>query len=94
MPYPLSVPFFAFKLRFLSGGTLLSPLSDAQALRINEPLEIVAGKYAELFQRKVLDKGNIQQILDEYAIGDFYKSTLNVAFDRSKDGISYPDFDL
>ncbi len=94
MPYPLTLPFFAFKLRFLSGGNILSPLTDSEVLRINEPLEILAGRYAEQFQRKVLDKGDLHRLLDEYPKGDFYKSVVQVPFEEARDRISFPEFEL
>jgi len=67
---------------------------DTTAVRINEPLAILAGKYAERFQQKVLNKGDILQVLDQYTEGDYYKSELVVYFKTASDGMRYPDFEL
>ena len=94
MSYPLSIPFFAFRLHFISGGNYLIPLQDHSTIRIEKNLSKVAQEYAEEFQKHVLDKGNYEQLLDEWIIGDQYKNKLTVKFPAAKDGFSYPEFAL
>lgn len=94
MAYELSIPFYAFRLHFSSGKEFITPLTDLQALRLKRPLRIVAGQYAEALQKKVLDKGSIMPLLDEYQQGHFFKHRLSVSFPAARDGISYPDFQL
>lgn len=94
MAHQITIPFFAFKLHFHSGGTILSPLSDQQVFRLGEPLYLLAGKYAEQLQRKVINKGKIRQLLNEYAEGDFIKGHLVIHMPKAKDGYSHPEFDL
>ncbi|MEL6637846.1 MAG: AAA family ATPase [Bacteroidota bacterium] len=94
MAYSLSVPFFAFRLRLHSGGSFLSPLLDAEVLYANGPLEVLAGKYANAFQSKVLDKGQLMKLLNEGPEGPFYRAEIPIAFPAAKDGYSYPAFEL
>ncbi len=94
MSYTLNIPFFAVRLKLHSATSLVTPLLDHQALRINEPVELLAGKYAEQFQRKVLDRGEYHKLLDEYASGDFFKSKISISFPAAKNNIPYPAFDL
>lgn len=94
MAYPISIPFYAFKLHLSPGKYLLAPMTDSNALRLGEPLHLVAGRYAEDLQRKVLDKGVNQSLLDEYRGGDFLRGKLKVAFPAARDQISFPAFEL
>jgi len=63
MAYTITIPFHAFKLDFFQENTIRVPMMDADAIRLNEPFHLLAGKYAEVFQQKILNKGNYQQIL-------------------------------
>ncbi len=94
MAYTLSVPFFAFKLRLHSSGYFLSPMSESGVLHASSPLEIVAGKYANAFQAKILNKGKLSKIMEEIMGGTYYKAPLEVKFEAAKDGISFPAFEL
>lgn len=94
MAYTITIPFHAFKLQFFQENTIRVPMMDADAIRLNEPFHLLAGKYAEIFQRKILNKGNYQQILNEYVEGEYYQDTITIGFPAAKDGISYPNFDL
>ena len=94
MAYKINIPFYAFKLHLPDGNILQVPLMDAEALRINEPLHLLAGKYAEVFQRKVLDKGAFVQILNEFVEGEYVENTLIISLPASKDKISYPSLSL
>lgn len=94
MAHSITLPFFAFKLHLSEDNFLKIPLMDAQAIRLNEPLYLLAGRYAEQLQEKVLNKGEFHKLLDEYAGTEYTKDEISVSFKKSKDGISYPDFDL
>lgn len=94
MAHSITLPFFAFKLHLSEDNFLKIPLMDAQAIRLNEPLHLLAGRYAEKLQEKVLNKGEFHKILDEYAGTEYSKNQITVSFKKAKDGISYPDFDL
>lgn len=94
MSYKITIPFYAFRLHLNAGASLLTAMSDKQVLRIGQSLPVFAGKYAELLQRKVLNKGQYRQLLTEYREGDFIKDHLPVAFPAAKDGVSFPEFTL
>jgi len=94
MSYQLTIPFHAFRLQLLSGAELTMPLADTSTLRINEPVHMLAGKYAEAFQQKVLNLGDFREVLDEYQQGDFVEERLSVHFEEAKDRVSYPAFAL
>ena len=94
MAYTITIPFYAFKLNFFQENTIRIPMMDADAIRMNEPFHLLAGKYAEIFQQKILNKGDYQQILNEYVEGPYYHDTVTFSVSAAKDGISYPAFDL
>ncbi|MEO1514914.1 MAG: AAA family ATPase [Bacteroidota bacterium] len=94
MSYQLDIPFLAVRMRLSGGGTMMSPLFDGQSIRINESMELMEGRYAETFQRLILNKGNYRELLNVLQDGDYYKADLMVSFRASKDGISHPDFSI
>lgn len=94
MAHAITIPFHAFKLQFQSDTTFLSPLNDKNAIRIDQSFEIVAGKYAEIIQRKLLNQGKTRQLLAEYQKGEFQKETLQVPFPKASNGYSHPAFSL
>ncbi len=94
MAFSLNIPFFAFRLRFETGGIIIKPLMDNQVIRLNQNTIKIAKDYATLYQNKVLNKGQFSSILSEFNDGDFYKDTIEVDFAESKDKMTYPDFSL
>jgi len=72
----------------------LTPLNDKDAIRIDQSFEIVAGKYAEIVQRELLNKGKTRQLLSEFQEEEFQKKTLQVEFPKAADGYSHPAFSL
>ena len=91
MAQSISIPFYAVKLHF-PGGEFSMPLMDADAIRLKEPLNRLAEKYQDLFQKKVLNEGEALQILDECRRGDLYEDHVEVAFPAAKDKMSFPAF--
>ena len=85
MAYTITIPFHAFKLTFFQENIIRVPIMDADATRLNEPFHLLAGKYAEVFQQKILNKGNYQQILNEYVEGDYYQDTVIISLQAAKD---------
>ncbi len=94
MAHAINIPFQAFLLRFQSGIPLLSPLTDKDAIRIDQSFEIVAGKYAEIIQRQLLNKGKNRPLLNEYLQGEFEQGSFQIDFPKAKNGYSYPAFSL
>lgn len=94
MAFKITIPFYAFRLHFHTGGAILLPVNDRDAIRLNQPLHLVAGKYAELLQNKVFNQGQYFNLMEEFHDGDFSKDVLTVEFPAAKDGLSYPNFSL
>ncbi len=94
MSTKLTIPFYAFKLHFHAGSTLTMPLNDSNALRLGQPLRVVAEQYAASLQQAVLNKGQFHVLLETYRKGDFLKNFLHVTFPKAGDGFSFPKFDL
>jgi ATP-dependent Clp protease ATP-binding subunit ClpA len=94
MAFELTIPFYAFRLHLKTGGSLIAPLNDREVVRIRERLPVLAGQYAEALQRKVLNQGQISELLDEYQRGSFIPARIKVSFPGAKDRFSFPAFDL
>lgn len=94
MAHKITVPFLAFQVHFQTGEQLLLPLGDKSVVRIGQSFEILAGKYAEVLQHKLLNKGKLQAFLNEYTATAFEEGKLRVAFPKSKDDYTYPAFEL
>ncbi|MBK7873330.1 MAG: hypothetical protein IPJ74_22990 [Saprospiraceae bacterium] len=94
MAYKITIPFYAFKINFQANTHFFIPMADKEVVRIGQGFEILAGKYAEIVQRQVFDKGKFRQLLDEFRHSEYYSDTLEVNFPAAKDGFSYPAFAL
>lgn len=94
MAFKFSIPFYAFRLHFQPGASLLAPLADNNVLRLGQPLRLVAEQYADALQQKVINRGRLREVLQEYQSGDFYQGSLEVRFEESRDQFSYPAFAL
>ncbi len=94
MSTTLTIPFYAFKLHFHAGSVLTMPMNDPDALRLGQPLRVVAEQYAEALQKAVLNKGQFHTLLETYRKGDFFRNFLHVAFPKASDGQIFPDFEL
>lgn len=94
MAYNINIPFLSFRIHFQSGAQFLIPLSDKNVVRIGQNFEVLAGKYAEILQTKLINKGKLQQLLREYNNSDFNPGKLRVSFPKSKDEFAYPAFEI
>jgi len=94
MSTSLTIPFYAFKLHFHAGSVLTMPMNDPEALRLGQPLRVVAEQYAEALQKAVLNKGQFHTLLETYRKGDFLRNFLQVSFPKAADGYGFPEFEL
>ena len=94
MAFSITIPFFSVKLQFKTGGTIVTPLMDTQLLALNEGTSELASRFEELFQEKILNKGEFLKLMNFVNEQDFYKASLSMPFDKAKDGFSYPAFEL
>jgi ATP-dependent Clp protease ATP-binding subunit ClpA len=94
MAYQITIPFVAFRIHFQSGEQILIPLTDKSVLRVGQSFEVLAGRYAEVIQTKLLNKGKLQQLLRECSNTQFTPDKLRVSFAKAKDEFSHPAFEL
>ncbi len=89
-----TIPFLAFKLRFHGGNELILPLRDLDALQLGTLPEILAGKYAEKFQKIFIDRADYVTLVNEADYSDYFKAEISLEFNQAKDKIAYPNFSL
>ncbi|NBC06741.1 MAG: AAA domain-containing protein [Bacteroidetes bacterium] len=94
MAFKFQIPFYAFRLQLQPEVSFLAPLSDAAVLRVNQALHTVAGQYANALQKKVLNEGQISELLQEYNRGGFAKGEVAVQFPAARQRPDYPAFQL
>lgn len=94
MSHVLSIPFYGFKLKFISGGHIATPMMHQELVFPDRTINQLSSYFRKVFQAKVLDKGEYINILNQYTDGDFLHGEVDVEFTASKDKISYPDFTL
>lgn len=94
MAHNISIPFLAFRIHFQTGEKIIIPFGDKNVVRLGQPFEIISGKYAEIVQSKLLNKGKLQQLMREFNTLDFESGKLKVSFIKSKDEFTYPEFEL
>ena len=88
------IPFHAFKLKFHGGNQLVLPLRDLNALRLGTSLALLAGKYAEKFQKTFVDQSDYLALVREADFAEYTKAEISLEFEKAKDRISYPNFSL
>ncbi len=94
MAFYITIPFYAMKLKFNDDIDLSSPILDREAQRINKSVHIIAGKYANELQQKMLNPGKAHKLFEENHPDTYQKETITISFKAAKDKISYPDFEL
>lgn len=94
MSFRITIPFYAFRLNFTPGLNFLNPLRDKTTLRTGMSLPELSKEYQDAIQKNILNKGNATKLLDEWSTEEFVQDELNIPFPASKDGFTYPDFEL
>ena len=94
MPTLLTIPFLAFKLKFHGGNELVLPMRDLNALQLGTSPELLAGKYAEQFQKIFVDPADYLALVKEADYADYFKAEITLKFNEAKDQTTYPDFSL
>ena len=94
MAYSITLPFFAFKLHFISGGSAYVPLHKSQSFTVKHGIKKIAKTYEKEFQKNIINTGNYNASLEEWQDGDFAKEEIKVSFSAAKDKFSYPAFEL
>ncbi len=94
MPTLLTIPFLTFKLKFHGGNELVLPMRDLNALQLSTSPELLAGKYAEKFQKIFVDAADYLALVREADYGDYFKDEITLEFNEARDHTAYPDFSL
>ncbi|MEM8523281.1 MAG: AAA family ATPase [Bacteroidota bacterium] len=94
MAYNVNITFQAFQLRLLTGESIIVPVSDMGSVRVEEAVHQVAGKYAESFQKSVLNRGFSLELLNAHKSEAYQKASVKIPFAKAKNGYSYPAFEL
>lgn len=94
MPFPITIPFYGFKLHLPSGGSMLTPLNDLESVRFSQSINRLADQYRSHLQKEMLNEGELMVLLEEVQTSDFIVHTLRVNIGPSKDKISYPELEL
>ena len=92
MSYTSKIPFYTVRLRFTEEEVLI-PLYEKDAVRISGRSNILTADFQRLFQKKVLNKGDYNKLLDYYYDGEYQIATLKVNFPQPKNR-RYPSFDV
>jgi len=86
----ISLPFHVIQLRIGNHPAIVStPIVDHNVLWINIDAKMLAGKFANAFQSKVLDQGEYSSLLDYSVTGPFEKRSVQLKFKAPKRQISY-----
>ncbi len=94
MSYSLSVPFYTIQLKIQNGGTLTVPLTESYYVTPQGRPKMILQFFEEAFQKKVIDKGEYQKILEAHQEGIYQRGKISVPFLESKDRFSYPALEL
>ncbi|MCB0661154.1 MAG: ATP-dependent Clp protease ATP-binding subunit [Saprospiraceae bacterium] len=94
MPFDLTVPFVAFKLKVSDNLHLWKPLKDMGALQFGGTAQKLAERYKKVFQEKVLDLGKAERLLQLLQATNFEKKTFSLEFPSAKDELALPKFNL
>lgn len=94
MPYPITIPFYGFRLHLPGGGNMLSPLGDLQTIRFTQQLAGLAAEYRDQLQREMLNEGIIEALLEEQYQGSFMAHQLRLTLPEARDKISHPAVEI
>lgn len=87
-------PFYSFTFELADGSRLHLPLQESVGMRFNGSTEQLAQVFAQRFQKKVLDKGDYEQLLPFYVEGHWEKDQIRLQVQSSRETRHYPDFEV
>ncbi|MCP4438993.1 MAG: AAA domain-containing protein [Aureispira sp.] len=86
----IKLPYHIIELNINNSENIVTlPLLDTQVLRVNVPHYMLAGKFANSYQQKRLDKGRYKSILNHYTKGDYEQHNISVEFKATKKNIAF-----
>lgn len=91
----IKLPFHIVQLKMENNPDVITtPVLDNGVLWVNVSAAMMAGKFANSYQDKKLDKGEYFSLLDYYIQGDFEQHQTTVAFKANKHQISFRDLEV
>jgi ATP-dependent Clp protease ATP-binding subunit ClpA len=92
MPYPISLPFYAFRLQFTESISALQPLIDSSSYRIGLSMKALASEFQQILQEKLYAEGDILSIVSNLRQAEFKKDRFSMEFKPNASGDSFPAF--
>lgn len=91
----IKLPFHIVQLQMENNPDIITtPVLDNGVLWVNIPAPMMAGKFADSYQDKLLDKGEYSTLLDYYIQGDFEQKKVSVSFKASKSQIAFRNLEV
>lgn len=91
----VALPFHLVQLQMTNSPDIItSPLLDKEVFWVNVPASMMAGKFANSFQEKVLNEGDYSYLLDYQLTGDFEKRKITLHFEASKHQIAFRNLEV
>lgn len=91
----IKLPFHIVQLQMENNPDIITtPVLDNGVLWVNIPAPMMAGKFGDSYQDKLLDKGEYYTLLDYYIQGDFEQKKVNVSFKASKSQIAFRNLEV
>jgi ATP-dependent Clp protease ATP-binding subunit ClpA len=91
---PITIPLIFTRLQFISGGELIAPLSDQEAVHLQNLLQPMQWRYLRELEAQVGRAGNLEVLLSEIIPEPILQDEIELEFPGSTDEISYPPFQL
>ncbi len=91
----IKLPFHIVQLQMEHNPDIITtPILDNGVLWVNIPAPMMAGKFGDSYQDKLLDKGEYDTLLDYYVQGDFEQKKVNVHFKAGKSQIAFRNLEV
>jgi len=91
----IKLPFHIVQLKMDNNPDIIcTPVLDNGVLWVNIPAPMMAGKFANSYQDKLLDKGEYFSLLDYYIQGSFEQKTVQVDFKAGKRQIAFRNLEV
>ncbi|BDS12653.1 AAA family ATPase [Aureispira anguillae] len=91
----IKLPFHIVQLQIENNPDIITtPILDNQVLWVNIPAPMMAGKFGDSYQDKLLDKGEYYTLLDYYVQGDFEQKKVSVQFKAGKSQIAFKELEV
>ena len=91
----IKLPFHIVQLKMDNNPDVITtPILDKEVLWINISAAMMAGKFANKYQDKVLDQGEYFSLIDYYIQGSFEQRSIQVTFKANKHQIAFKELTI